>query len=57
MGKQIYNHCTFFAKVCGLAWSPDGKLLASGGNDNVLNVWEAERAECYSKSTPKFRFT
>ncbi|XP_052784985.1 cell division cycle protein 20 homolog [Mya arenaria] len=25
--------------VCGLAWSPDGRHLASGGNDNVLNVW------------------
>lgn len=26
-------------EVCGLEWSPDGKLLASGGNDNVLNIW------------------
>ena len=25
--------------MCGLRWSPDGKLLASGGNDNVLNIW------------------
>ena len=28
-------------EVCGLAWSPDGARLASGGNDNVLNVWDA----------------
>ena len=28
-------------EVCGLAWSPDGKYLASGGNDNVVNVWDA----------------
>lgn len=27
-------------EVCGLQWSPDGKLLASGGNDNVLNIWD-----------------
>ena len=26
-------------EVCGLAWSPDGRYLASGGNDNVLNIW------------------
>ncbi|EJF59643.1 hypothetical protein DICSQDRAFT_128148 [Dichomitus squalens LYAD-421 SS1] len=27
-------------EVCGLRWRPDGELLASGGNDNVLNVWD-----------------
>jgi len=26
-------------EVCGLKWSPDLKLLASGGNDNRLIVW------------------
>ncbi|KAL7841984.1 hypothetical protein SRHO_G00236730 [Serrasalmus rhombeus] len=26
-------------EVCGLAWSPDGRYLASGGNDNTVNVW------------------
>ncbi len=23
-------------EVCGLRWSPDGQLLASGGNDNKV---------------------
>ncbi|KAI0739558.1 WD40 repeat-like protein [Daedaleopsis nitida] len=27
-------------EVCGLRWRSDGELLASGGNDNVLNVWD-----------------
>uniref|UniRef100_A0A6G3MEJ4 Cell division cycle protein 20 homolog (Trinotate prediction) n=1 Tax=Henneguya salminicola TaxID=69463 RepID=A0A6G3MEJ4_HENSL len=27
-------------EVCGLAWSSDGKHLASGGNDNNVYVWE-----------------
>jgi cell division cycle protein 20 (cofactor of APC complex) len=27
-------------EVCGLKWSPEGMQLASGGNDNCLNVWE-----------------
>ena len=28
-------------EVCGLQWSPQGGQLASGGNDNLLNLWEA----------------
>ncbi|MQM04114.1 hypothetical protein Taro_036908 [Colocasia esculenta] len=27
--------------VCGLRWSGSGNLLASGGNDNLVCVWEA----------------
>lgn len=26
-------------EVCGLQWSPSGSQLASGGNDNRLNIW------------------
>lgn len=31
-------------EVCGMAWSPDGKYIASGGNDNLLNIWDSTRA-------------
>jgi len=27
-------------EVCGLKWSPSGTQLASGGNDNILNLWD-----------------
>lgn len=27
-------------EVCGLKWRKDGELLASGGNDNVVNIWD-----------------
>ncbi|XP_070539297.1 cell division cycle protein 20 homolog [Ptychodera flava] len=27
--------------VCGLAWNSPGRLLASGGNDDTLNIWDA----------------
>ncbi|CDW78802.1 anaphase-promoting complex subunit cdc20-like [Stylonychia lemnae] len=35
--------CTYKAhrqEVCGLKWSPDGQQLASGGNDNLLCIWD-----------------
>ncbi|XP_076440566.1 cell division cycle protein 20 homolog [Babylonia areolata] len=33
---------THSQEVCGLRWSPDGKYLASGANDNLLCVWPAQ---------------
>lgn len=38
-------------EVCGLKWSPNGKQLASGGNDNKLIVWEGTE-----KSSPQWKF-
>ncbi|KAG9406572.1 ubiquitin-protein transferase activating protein [Aphanomyces cochlioides] len=37
-------------EVCGLAWSPDGTKLASGGNDNILCVWNQ------MQTTPMHKF-
>ena len=51
--SQIHNHDVRIAEhcvaqylhhkleVCGLRWSPDGSRLASGGNDNLACVWNA----------------
>lgn len=33
-------HCQ---QVCGLAWSYDGRLFASGGNDNLCCLFDAEQ--------------
>lgn len=41
-------------EVCGLKWSPDERMLASGGNDNKLYVWAANHAE---PSNPLCKFT
>lgn len=38
-------------EVCGLRWSPDHQLLASGGNDNKLYIWDNH------SSTPVYRFS
>lgn len=40
--KQLENHTQ---EVCGLRWSLDGTTLASGGNDNLLTIWDLHRNE------------
>lgn len=40
-------------EVCGLKWSPDERMLASGGNDNKLFVWSLSHGDA---STPLCRF-
>ncbi|KAK9320463.1 WD40-repeat-containing domain protein [Lipomyces orientalis] len=46
--SEFVNHQ---AEVCGLQWRSDGNQLASGGNDNLVNIWDAR------SSTPKFTKT
>ncbi|XP_057438102.1 uncharacterized protein LOC130730177 isoform X2 [Lotus japonicus] len=31
------------AEVCGLKWSKGGNMLASGGNDNHIYIWESSK--------------
>ena len=44
-------------EVCGLKWSPWGTQLASGGNDNLLNVWDDRYVSSQNTTTdqPLFR--
>ena len=30
------------SEVCGLKWSPNGSQIASGGNDNIVNVYNSD---------------
>lgn len=46
--SSFENHVS---EVCGLAWRADGQQLASGGNDNMVNIWDAR------SSIPKFTKT
>ncbi|KAF1347522.1 WD40-repeat-containing domain protein [Delphinella strobiligena] len=39
-------------EVCGLEWRADGAQLATGGNDNLVNIWDAR-----SLNAPKFQKT
>ncbi|KAG0229895.1 ubiquitin-protein transferase activating protein [Actinomortierella wolfii] len=39
-------------EVCGLSWRADGLQLASGGNDNIVNIWDPRNT-----AVPKFTKT
>lgn len=44
------EHCVGLSKfhqleVCGLRWSRDGRQLASGGNDNLVCLWNASNPQ------------
>ncbi|MCL4129495.1 UNVERIFIED_CONTAM: hypothetical protein GTU68_017833 [Idotea baltica] len=53
---RVPNHVTatldhHTQDICGLKWSNDGRLLASGGNDNLVSIWEKGAA------SPLYTFT
>jgi cell division cycle protein 20 (cofactor of APC complex) len=44
-------------EVCGLKWSPDGTMLASGGNDNLLCIWDNAASAGARTAQPKHVIT
>ncbi len=44
-------------EVCGLKWSDDGSTLASGGNDNMCNIWDVSSGTSVFDVAPRFSFT
>ncbi|XVF55932.1 hypothetical protein PTKIN_Ptkin06aG0075400 [Pterospermum kingtungense] len=42
-------------EVCGLKWSSSGKQLASGGNDNLLFIWDTSMASSSSRTPWLYR--
>ena len=46
---ELVSHTS---EVCGLEWRSDGAQLATGGNDNLVNIWDAR-----SLGAPKFTKT
>lgn len=46
---ELVSHTS---EVCGLEWRSDGAQLATGGNDNLVSVWDAR-----SLAVPKFAKT
>ena len=46
---ELVSHTS---EVCGLDWRSDGAQLATGGNDNLVSIWDAR-----SLGAPKFQKT
>jgi len=46
---ELVSHTS---EVCGLEWRADGAQLATGGNDNLVSIWDAR-----SLNAPKFTKT
>lgn len=55
VGRLVENGHT--QEVCGLKWSPDGRYLASGANDNLCNIWAAASGARYSSAAPLYSFS
>eukprot|EP00668_Euglena_longa_P005893 GGOE01006962.1.p1 GENE.GGOE01006962.1~~GGOE01006962.1.p1 ORF type:complete len:504 (+),score=129.80 GGOE01006962.1:38-1549(+) len=42
---RIASVTPHLGEVCGLSWSPDGMQLASGGNDNLVQLFDFHRMD------------
>ncbi|KAI9114692.1 hypothetical protein K1719_014390 [Acacia pycnantha] len=50
----VENYRGHGQEVCGLKWSASGQQLASGGNDNLLFIWD--RAKASSNSATRWLY-
>jgi WD40 repeat protein len=44
-GKEVQSLKKHTRRVASIAFSPDGKLLASGGLDNTVSIWDINTGE------------
>ena len=43
--NPIFNYIGHEKEICGMKWSIDDKKLASGGDDNLLFIWDIRKEE------------
>lgn len=44
-GQTLLTYSGSSGQAYALAWSPDGKRIASGGDDNIVRVWDASTGQ------------
>ena len=44
----MLNNLIENGRVRSVAWGPDGKNIASGGDDKTIKVWNAQTGQCVS---------
>jgi WD40 repeat protein len=47
-GQVLWEMQAHQGAITSLAWSVDGQLLASAGQDSMIHVWQAETGQCLS---------
>ena len=51
VSKQINVHT---AEICGIEYKPDGQQLATGGNDNLVSIWDVRQLQSNTNAQPLF---